>query len=130
METRRLRFLGELGRLGSMREGGDALYTTTSTVSQQIAVLAKEMGAALIEPHGRLVRLTPAGRRLVEHATVILAAVEAAQRDLAPGAEPSGTLGGAGFPPAIRAHLLPIVARLAGEHPRLNVLVREGEPAE
>jgi DNA-binding transcriptional LysR family regulator len=130
METRRLRFLVELDRLGSMRAVANAYYTTTSTISQQIAVLARETGVALIEPHGRLVRLTPAGRRLVEHATVILAAVDAAQRDLAPGAEPSGTLRVAGFTPAIRAHLLPIVARLAEEHPRLHVLVREHEPAE
>jgi DNA-binding transcriptional LysR family regulator len=93
-------------------------------------VLAKETGTALIEPHGRLVRLTPAGRRLVEHATAILAAVEAAQRDIAPGAVPSGTLRVAGFTPAIRVHLLPIVAQLADEHPRLHVLVREHEPAE
>lgn len=130
METRRLRFLVELARLGSMRAVADVLYTSTSTVSQQIAVLAKEMGVTLIEPHGRLVRLTPAGRRLVEHANVILAAVEAAQRDLAPGAQPSGTLRVAGFATAIRVHLLPIVARLAAEYPRLHVLVREYEPAE
>ncbi|NIY62625.1 LysR family transcriptional regulator [Streptomyces malaysiensis] len=130
METRRLRFLVELARLGSMRAVADALHTTTSTVSQQIAVLAKETGVALIEPHGRLVRLTPAGRRLVEHATGILAAVETAQRDLSPGAEPSGTLRVAGFATAIRAHLLPIITQLAAEHPRLHVLVREHEPVE
>ncbi|WP_042373379.1 LysR family transcriptional regulator [Streptacidiphilus neutrinimicus] len=130
METRRLQVLVELARLGSMRAVADALRTTTSTVSQQIATLARETGAQLIEPHGRLVRLTPAGRRLVEHANVILSAVEAAQRDLSPGAEPSGTLRVAGFATALRAHVLPIVATLADAHPRLHVLVREHEPAE
>jgi DNA-binding transcriptional LysR family regulator len=130
METRRLQVLVELARLGSMRAVADTLHTTTSTVSQQIATLARETGAPLIEPHGRLVRLTPAGRRLVEHATVILAAVEAAQRDLSPDAEPSGTLRVAGFATALRAHVLPIVATLADEHPGLHVLVREHEPAE
>ena len=35
---------------------------TTSTVSQQIAALAREAGTALVEPVGRRVRLTPAGR--------------------------------------------------------------------
>jgi DNA-binding transcriptional LysR family regulator len=130
METRRLQVLVELARLGSMRAVAEALHTTTSTVSQQIAVLARETGAALIEPQGRRVRLTPAGRRLVEHATVILAAVEAAQRDLAPGAEPSGTLRVAGYATAIRVHLLPIVTRLGADHPDLRILVREHEPAE
>ncbi|MBF9072652.1 LysR family transcriptional regulator [Streptacidiphilus fuscans] len=130
METRRLQVLVELARLGSMRAVADTLHTTTSTVSQQIATLARETGAALIEPQGRRVRLTPAGRRLVEHATVILAAVEAAQRDLAPGAEPSGTVRVAGFATALRARVLPIIEQLADEYPRLRVLVREHEPAE
>ncbi|HEX6453247.1 MAG TPA: LysR family transcriptional regulator [Trebonia sp.] len=130
METRRLELLAELSRLGSMRAVADVLGTTTSTVSQQIAVLAREMGTPLIEPHGRRVRLTPAGRRLAEHAVTILSAVEAAHRDLQPGAEPSGTLRTAGFATAIRGHLLPIVARLAVSHPQVHVLIREHEPAE
>ncbi|MGW2342666.1 LysR family transcriptional regulator [Streptomyces sp. NPDC001661] len=130
METRRLRLLVELSRLGSMRAVADTVGTTTSTVSQQLAVLAKEMGAELIEPEGRRVRLTPAGRRLAEHAAVILAAVETARLDLAPGAEPNGTLRVAGFASAIRVHLLPLVTELAASHPRLHILVREHEPAE
>ncbi|GAA2971939.1 LysR family transcriptional regulator [Streptomyces enissocaesilis] len=130
METRRLRLLVELSRLGSMRAVADVTGATTSTVSQQLGVLAKEMGAALIEPDGRRVRLTPAGRRLAEHAAVILAAVETARLDLAPGAEPNGTLRVAGFATAIRAHLLPLVTELARTHPRLHLLVREHEPAE
>jgi len=130
METRRLELLAELARLGSMRAVADVLGTTTSTVSQQIAVLAREMGTPLIEPAGRRVRLTPAGRRLAGHAMTILAAVEAAQLDLGPGAEPNGTLRVAGFATAIRAYLLPVVTGLAASHPRVRVLVREHEPAE
>ncbi|MGY0489887.1 LysR family transcriptional regulator [Streptomyces sp. WG-D5] len=129
METRRLRMLLELSRLGSMRAVADMLGTTTSTVSQQITALADDMGTALTEPHGRLVRLTPAGRRLAEHAVTILSAVETARHDLAPGSEPNGTLRIAGFATAIR-HLLPLVTDLAASHPRLRVLVREHEPAE
>ena len=130
METRRLELLAELARLGSMHAVAEALGTTTSTVSQQIAVLAREIGTPLIEPAGRRVRLTPAGRRLAGHAMTILAAVEAAQLDLGPGAEPNGTLRVAGFATAIRAYLLPVVTGLAASHPRVRVLVREHEPAE
>jgi DNA-binding transcriptional LysR family regulator len=130
METRRLELLAELSRLGSMRAVAEALGTTTSTVSQQIAVLSGEMGTPLIEPAGRRVRLTPAGRRLAEHAVTILAAVEAAQLDLGPEAEPSGTLRVAGFATAMRAYLLPVMAGLAATHPQVRVLVREHEPDE
>jgi DNA-binding transcriptional LysR family regulator len=130
METRRLELLAELSRLGSMRAVADVLGTSTSTVSQQIAVLARELGTPLIEPDGRGVRLTAAGRRLAEHAVTILASVEAAQLDLGPEAEPNGTLRVAGFATAIRAYLLPVITNLAATHPRVRVLVREHEPAE
>jgi DNA-binding transcriptional LysR family regulator len=130
METRRLELLAELSRLGSMRAVADVLGTTTSTVSQQIAVLAREMGTPLIEPAGRRVRLTPAGRRLAEHAVTILAALQAAQLDLGPEAEPNGTLRVAGFTTAFRAYLLPAITELTATHPRVRVLVREHEPAE
>jgi DNA-binding transcriptional LysR family regulator len=130
METRRLQLLLELSRLGSMHAVADALGTTTSSVSQQIAVLARETGAKLLEPDGRRVRLTPAGHRLADHAATILAAVEAAQADLTPGAEPSGTLHVAGFATAFRRAVLPLIGELARSHPRLTLIVREHEPAE
>src|SRR6185312_12262693 len=88
MDTRRLALLLALSRLGSMRKVAEAYSLTTSTVSQQIAALATETGEQLIEPDGRRVRLTPAGRRLADHAVTILAAVDAARLDLNPEAEP------------------------------------------
>jgi DNA-binding transcriptional LysR family regulator len=130
MDVRRLRLLLELSRRGSMREVAEELGTTTSTVSQQLAALGKEAGATLMEPDGRRVRLTPAGRRLAEHAVTILAAVEAARLDLDPGAEPVGTLRVAGFATAVRRSLMPVVARLATDHPKLRVVIHEYEPAE
>jgi DNA-binding transcriptional LysR family regulator len=130
VETRRLQLLVELSRHGSMRAVADELGVTTSTVSQQISVLAREVGVALIEPVGRRVRLTPAGRRLAEHAVTIVAAVEAARSDLAPDTEPSGTLRIAGFATAVRRSLLPIVAELAVTHPQVRLLFYEHEPAE
>jgi DNA-binding transcriptional LysR family regulator len=130
METRRLHLLVELARHGSMRAVADELGTTTSTVSQQLAALARESGVALIEPVGRNVRLTAAGRRLAEHATTILAAVEAARLDLDPTAEPAGTVRIAGFATGIRRSLLPVVTDLAANHPDVRVLMLEHEPAE
>ncbi|MET7424738.1 LysR family transcriptional regulator [Dactylosporangium sp. NPDC005555] len=130
LNNERLLLLAELARLGSMREVAEELGTTTSTVSQQLAVLAREAGTALLEPDGRRVRLTPAGRRLARHAVTILAAVEAARLDLDPSAEPAGTVRVAGFATAIRRSLLPIVAALPARHPALRVLIHEHEPAE
>ncbi len=130
MDLRRLEFLLELSRLGSMREVAEELHTTTSTVSQQLAALAREVGTPLLEPVGRRVRLTPAGHRLTGHAVSILAAVEAARLDLDTEAEPVGTLRVAGFATAVRRTLLPIVRHLAEEHPRVHMVIHEHEPAE
>ena len=130
MDPRRLELLLELSRLGSMREVAEVMHVTTSTVSQQIAVLAREAGTPLVEPDGRRVRLTPAGRRLADHAVTVLAALEAARADLDPSATPSGTLRVAAFATAVRRSLLPVVRTLGESHPDVRLLVREHEPAE
>src|SRR4051795_9155318 len=130
MDFRRLEALLDLARLGSMREVAELHGTTTSTVSQQIATLPREAGTALFEADGRRVRLTPAGRRLADHAVTILAAVEAARLDLDPASEPAGTVRVAGFATAIRRSLVPAAARLAADHPSVRLRVLEHEPAE
>lgn len=113
-----------------MRAVADELGYTTSTVSQQLAVLAREAGTALIEPVGRRVRLTPAGLRLAEHAVTILAALDAARADLDPGSDPAGVVRVAGYATAIRGSLLPVLAALARTHPAVELHVREHEPPE
>ncbi len=130
MDPRRLELLLELSRLGSMREVATAMHVTTSTVSQQIAALAREAGTPLIEPHGRRVRLTPAGRRLAGHAVTILAALEAARADLDPSAAPAGTVRVAAFATAVRQAVLPVVRTLAAQQPEVRLHIHEHEPAE
>jgi len=119
-----------LSQAGSMREVADDLGVTTSTVSQQIAALAREVGTPLLEPVGRRVRLTPAGQRLADHAVTILAAVAAARSDLDPTADPVGTVRVAGFATAIRRSLVPLVADLSRSHPRVQLKIYEHEPLE
>jgi DNA-binding transcriptional LysR family regulator len=130
VDPHRLELLLELSRLGSMREVGEAMHVSTSTVSQQIAALAREAGVPLIEPDGRRVRLTPAGRRLAGHAVTVLAAIEAARRDLDPAAAPAGTVRVAAFASAFRQLLLPVAAILAGQRPQVRLRLSEHEPDE
>src|SRR6516225_8706885 len=113
-----------------MREVGETMHVTTSTVSQQIAALAREAGTALTQPDGRRVRLTPAGRRLAGHAVTILAAVEAARRDLDPAAPPAGTVRVAAYATAFRRVLLPVARTLADRWPDVRLRLSEHEPAE
>ena len=130
VDPRRLELLLELSRLGSMREVAETMHVTTSTVSQQIAALSREAGTQLIEHEGRRVRLTPAGRRLADHAVTVLAALEAARVDLDPSAEPAGTVRVASFATAVRRALLPVVGVLAEHHPAVRLRIHEHEPAE
>ena len=123
MDVRRLRMLLELARLGSMHEVADALGTTTSSVSQGIAALARDVRTPLLEPDGRRVRLTPAGRRLADHAVTILAAVESARLDLDPGAEPAGTVRVAGFASAHPAVPAARDRRPPPTHPGIDVRI-------
>src|SRR5213592_2139965 len=123
VDPRRLELLLELSRLGSMRAVAETMHVTTSTVSQQIAVLAREAGAPLVEPEGRRVRLTPAGRRLADHAVTILAALEAARYDLDPDATPAGELRVAAFATGVRRSLLPVVRLLSETHPDVRLRI-------
>jgi DNA-binding transcriptional LysR family regulator len=130
MDPRRLELLLELSRLGSMAAVADAMHVTTSTVSQQIAVLAREAGVDLLEPDGRRVRLTPAGLRLADHAVTVLAALEAARVDLDPDATPAGEVRVGAFATAVRTSLLPVARQLSEDHPDVRLRIHEHEPAE
>lgn len=127
----RLQLLREVGRRGTIRAAAAALSITPSAVSQQLRTLEAEAGVPLLEPHGRLVRLTEAGELLVHHADVIMAAIDAAESDLAATREEvTGTLRIAAFPTAARAILPGVIAELGGAHPRLRLTLRDLETAE
>lgn len=130
VETRRLELLLQLSRVGSMRAVAETMHVTTSTVSQQIAALSHELGAPLVERVGREVRLTPAGRRLAEHAVSVLGALEVARLDFDPGASPAGTVRVAASASAVRRRLLPAVLTLGERHSAVQLSIHEHEPAE
>lgn len=130
MDVRKLKMLAELSRLGTMAAVAQATGYGTSAVSQQLAALQREAGVPLLEADGRRVRLTPAGRRLAGHAETILAAVTAAELDLAATAEPRGLVRVAGYTTALRQHLLPLAGDLARTYPLLELELQEREPAE
>ncbi len=125
-----MKVLVELSRLGTMSAVAQATGYGTSAVSQQLAALEREAGVPLLEAAGRRVRLTPAGRRLVGHAEAILAALTAAELDLAAAAAPGGLVRVAGYTTALRQDLLPALAELACLHPGLELELQEREPGE
>ncbi|CAM2853901.1 LysR family transcriptional regulator [Mycobacterium intermedium] len=68
----RLRALVEVADTGSVRGAAERLVVTESSISSAIRALSSDIGIALVDRHGRGVRLTPAGLRYVEYARRIL----------------------------------------------------------
>ncbi|BBZ05283.1 transcriptional regulator [Mycolicibacterium chitae] len=68
----RLRALVELAETGSVRGAAERLVVTESSISSALRALSNDIGIALVDRHGRGVRLTPAGERYVEYARRIL----------------------------------------------------------
>ena len=129
LDVRRLRLLRELASRGTIAATAEALDYTPSAVSQQLAALEREAGTALLDREPRSVRLTDAGRALVERAEDVLAALERAEAELeASRSEVRGTLRVAAFSSGARSVLPSVVARLRMAHPALAVHVSDAEP--
>ncbi|MBB5967582.1 DNA-binding transcriptional LysR family regulator [Planomonospora venezuelensis] len=131
LDVRRLRLLRELSHRGTIAAVAEALMFTPSAVSQQLSALEREAGVALLERTGRRVVLTPAGIALVGHAEAVLERLERAAAELAAArAGLAGPLRIGAFPTATRALLPPALAALSREHPSLEPMVDEIDPAE
>lgn len=131
LDIHRLRLLREVKLYGSMSAAARSLSYSHSAISQQLAQLERETGVKLLERIGRNVHLTPAGEELVLNTEAILAAIERAEADLASSHErPQGSITLAAFASISRAVLPSALARLAAQHPLLQVNVSRHEPEE
>jgi DNA-binding transcriptional LysR family regulator len=127
----RLRALAALSAHGSITRAAAALHVTPSGVSQQLGKLEREAGRPLLEPQGRTVRLTRAGRILAAHAERVIAQLDAAAADLADlDEEVLGPLRIGGVGSAVRTLLPAALAELAALHPRLTPTVADGEAVD
>ncbi|HVK23489.1 MAG TPA: LysR substrate-binding domain-containing protein [Actinokineospora sp.] len=125
----RLRVLRTVADQGTLAAAAELLHLTPSAVSQQMAKLEREARCALIERHGRRVRLTEEGKLLARHAERILGAVEEAEADLDERrGEVLGEFTVAAFPTAVRGLLPAVVVEMNERYPRLRLHLREVEP--
>ncbi len=113
LDPRRLRLLVQLEGLGTVRAVAAAAAMSPSAVSQQLATLERESGAALLERRGRRVALTPAGVTLAAHGREILERIEAAEEELrAEQREPAGVVRVGAFASALHAFVVGAAGRL------------------
>jgi DNA-binding transcriptional LysR family regulator len=128
LDVRRLRLLREFADRGSIAATAKALGYTPSAVSQQLAVLEREVGTTLLDRTARSAELTDAGRRLSDHADRILRLIEYAEADLARD-EPSGQIVITAFPTAAVA-FAPALANGLRDHAGLTFQLRQTRPGE
>lgn len=129
LNLHRLHLLRELSLRGTVGDVASALSFSPSTISQQLATLEVEVGAKLLEPVGRRLRLTREGELLVAHAGRVLAAAEEAEAALsAASGAVVGTVRLACFQTAALAVLPDVVRQLRDEHPQLTIQVHEFAP--
>jgi DNA-binding transcriptional LysR family regulator len=129
LDVKRLRVLREVAAKGSFSAAAEALAYTQSAVSQQIATLEKETGTTLLERNAKGVRLTDAGRVLVEHADAILCRLAAAETELeAMAGLRAGRVRLVSFPSAGATIVPRAVAEFRSRHPAVEILVDQAEP--
>jgi DNA-binding transcriptional LysR family regulator len=124
LDVRRLRTLREVALQGTIRAASEALSFTPSAVSQQLSALERELGYELLERRGRYVRLTPAGRVLVERAETILAQLADAESE-------AKLVAGASSPPVRIASFASAAATIVAEAVRdggLDAHILDSDP--
>jgi len=80
MDVRHLALLRELAERGSVTAVAAATHRTVSAVSQQLHAAERDLGIRLVEPDGRGIRLTDAGRLLAEGAAEVETAIARVSR--------------------------------------------------
>lgn len=115
MELRHLELLRDLAHHGSVTAVARATYRTPSAVSQQLRTAQRDLGVPLVEPAGRGIRLTEAGRVLAAGGADVSAAVERVQAQWdAYRHELAGTVSIAALPSAATFLIAPVLQALAG----------------
>ena len=111
MEMHQLRYFVAVAQANSFSRAAEACFVSQPSLSQQIAKLESELGQKLLDRLGRRVRLTDAGRQLLDSANSILATVDDAKRRMKDDGNLAGCRLSVGAIPTIAPYLLPGVLR-------------------
>jgi LysR family transcriptional activator of glutamate synthase operon len=125
MELRQLQSFREVVREGSFTAAAKNLHMTQPAVSLHVKALEQEVGARILERDGKGVRLTPAGKVLLEAAEVALAAVEEGARRVREVESPERGSVVLACGDTVALHLLPpVLTAFRRLHPKAEITVR------
>jgi DNA-binding transcriptional LysR family regulator len=133
LDSRKLRMLSELDRLGTVGAVAKQLHLSAPGVSMQLSTLEREVGLTLTEKRGRRIALTPAGRLLAQRGHKIVDMLHLAETEVAALREgAAGTYSLAAFPSAARtfvAHTWRQLLQQPGQGLRLRLTECEPQDA-
>jgi DNA-binding transcriptional LysR family regulator len=131
LDVRRLRVLQEVVSSGSFSAAAESLHLSQSAVSQQIAVLEKEVGIPLLQRTSDGPKLTAAGEALMSHGDAVMCRLEEAERELA---QIAGLEGGrlrlASFPTASATLMTRALSQFRQRFPNVELSFTEQEPED
>jgi DNA-binding transcriptional LysR family regulator len=130
LEVRRLRIFAAVAERGSFTAAAEELFMTHSAVSQQMALLERQLGMQLMVRGPRGVELTEPGRVLAERATVLLGSVAALEREMRDLKARHSYVRLGAFPTA-GADLIPkVVSAYQKRYPDTRIVLRSAHAAD
>jgi DNA-binding transcriptional LysR family regulator len=125
MDVHALRTFVEVARHQNFTRASEVLHVTQPAVSKIVRALEEELGAPLLLRERRRVRLTDAGRAVLERAQGVLDAMTGIEQEVgAHAALRRGRLR-VGFPPIVGVIFPPILAAYHDAHPGIFLELRE-----
>lgn len=122
--------LDAVARTGSVTQAASMLHMTSSAVSQQLRRIEAEVGAKIVVPDGRGVRLTAKGQVLAGYARQVADLMQQADNDLHRDEAQVGHLRIGAIASIVRTLLAERLPTFQQAHPRIRVSVEDGETTD
>ena len=126
----RLRILDALACTGSVTSAAASLHMTGPAVSQQLRRIESEVGARIVVPEGRGLRLTTQGEILAGYASKVADLMQQAENDLHHEEKLVDHLRLAAVASSIRTVLGERLREFWRKHPHVRVTVEDGETVD
>ncbi|MGY8635474.1 LysR substrate-binding domain-containing protein [Bradyrhizobium sp. 14AA] len=127
LSLRQLRYFVAIADAGAFARAAEALNIAQSALSHHVSEIESELGVSLLDRRPRGIALTPAGRRLYEHAGAILSAMTKAEIDVKTFTElATGPVAVGLSHTAAAISALPLMQRVGTACPNVHMTISEG----
>lgn len=127
MELRQIYYFIETAKREHVTEAALALHVAQSAVSRQIYNLEEELGVQLFIREGRNVRLTPIGKKFLQHMEQAIKVIDNAKREVEEYIDPKKGTIHIGFPSSLANFTLPtVISAFREQYPEVKFNLNQG----